>query len=906
MRLNLILFTFLLLALSNSDIKAQCIKAEAYVDKVKAADNWTPTERANSGTKVQGWSQLGAWHAYKCECEKGGRTAEEAENLKNELNKIRQTIVSHYSDAGEIPPVITKCKSGTQGSDSGGQSDNKTATQREIENRFKNYNTAMNLKGQGEAIARAFAEQVKQFGLMGYASNPQEQLDNFNNNMQQIAQLQSQNKADNLDQIGNTLGSALNDLNAGNGEGALFSTLSLIDQLYEQKEAQKEAERQKQRLIAQQKQKMSQFYWKAVELNKKEILNYLQNTAYSFSKADEDLNLAYIQYHLCFHNSMEKNYSYTSTQWTKNNCSKPIKTNQIENNLISKDIQYINAAKRKFEMFEEIEDDQFNDVFREGAMRFAGAAATENPKAEYYYLMGHYAGVDNPLVAYTSFEAAKNLSPNYFSGVKAGEYYLVNQALQSSFKEAIVNNNQEIIRKIIASQLHNAVKIDNQPAIIYAIKVDQPDVVQLFLNDYANGKSQNIINTKVHEVIMMAAVLDAPKTIQRFNDMGFSVDFTIDGNSPADVAGEALSIESFDKIIELSNDQASILQKNAENKTELIIVKEIIALANKNDTIQVTSIYNNLSSQRSKNKALIELLKTNSRSGFFALFNSNYEYVSSWAKENREVLLKACFTDLMNRDIHDAWKYFNPSLLKFENTTLGGWELDLFNKIWVEKSLPEVIKDKNIRDYRRSLDVVWNAQLMIALRIFPEFNKNTDLRVIQKAYNSLNLNEVDLIEFSVHDRRDLRMAQELQKYHEIKPEFSSQIGYCNQGLSCLINDLFNSGNMNSVYGYNDQIHENTLSEEGITEVALIDLMIFGYGMDENALGIVIKEGCFKNQNRVSDPFFKNLVDKLIDSGYSHSLTNDDVKNIKRRYENTYEKDSKYWDAVFSGNYNKRY
>lgn len=103
---------FILLNISVSQLSfSQCPEAEQYVQKVKQADNWTPTERAKSGNKIQGWTQFGTWHAYKCECEAGNLSARDAERLKDHLNTIRGIIQSRYSKYGAVPPVVNKCNS---------------------------------------------------------------------------------------------------------------------------------------------------------------------------------------------------------------------------------------------------------------------------------------------------------------------------------------------------------------------------------------------------------------------------------------------------------------------------------------------------------------------------------------------------------------------------------------------------------------------------------------------------------------------------------------------------------------------------------------------------------------------------------------------------------------------------
>ena len=326
-------------------------------------------------------------------------------------------------------------------------------------------------------------------------------MQEFNKNMQAIADLQAQNKADNLNQISSTISTSINNYSSGNHEGGLYSALSLLDQGEARREAKRKVERYKQQLIYQAQKQMSDFYWKAMNLNDQTIDQYYQNAAYAFSKPEEDYLLNYVKHHECFKESMTNNFSYSSTSWTTNNCPAPQKVNSMVNNLVAEDLQYIQAAKRKYQLYLETGRDEF----QQGAMKFAGLAANTNPKAEYYYFMGHFAGVNNPIVAYSAFLNAQSKSPGYFKGEKQGEFKIIELSMEAYFKQAIEENHQEVIKNIVGAGLHHAVNIEGKAPIVYAVTIDQADVVQAFLNTDLEGRSQNEITKKVREIIVLAA-----------------------------------------------------------------------------------------------------------------------------------------------------------------------------------------------------------------------------------------------------------------------------------------------------------------------------------------------------------------------------------------------------------------
>ena len=929
MKNTFLLLVFISIILTNNKVSAQCTEAQKYVSQIQQADSWSPTKRVNSGDKIQAWTQFAAWNAYKCQCDSPENLSDsEIPQLVNAMNATRGIISKEYSSYGIVPKIykVSDCPKGS--SNSSNSASSKTSTQLEMEQRFQNYSNAMSLKEQGENIAKAYAQQVKSYGELNQTNSPEALLQNFNNNMQAIADLQTQNKADNLNQLTNTLSSSLNDLNSGNYEGAMFSALSLLDQSEAKREARREVEIYQQQLIYQAQKQMSNFYWKAVHLNNQAIDQYYQDAAYAFSKADEDFLLEYVKHHECFKGSMEANFSYSSTSWTQNKCPTPIKVNSMENNLVAKDIQYIQTAKRKYQLYLKTGRNEF----QQGAMKFAGLAANTNPKAEYYYLMGHYAGINNPLIAYSSFLTTQSKSSTYFNGDKESEFMIVKLSLEEYFKEAIEENNKEVIKNIVGASLHHAVSIDGNAPIIYAIKIDQPDVVQAFLNTDLEGKTQTAITQKVRGTIMLAAMSDAPNTVDRFANMGFGVNFNVDGQSPLDAAEESISLMSFKKITELLGGQTKY---NFEN-SDFIKVRDLVNSANINDTINVINIYQKLKNNNSKYKAIDKLLVSEKRDGFFAIVEADNNLVSQWAKFNQTKIFNQFCKEVLYTTNRNVYRYLSTDLIQLNNgVNLNNEQLEFFIENWISTSIHTLLeipyetrKKSGFLDhpivYRPYRDLSTEKNLAYLDDNYGLMNKLNKESISKEVVMNYIRNkkpyslQINLIDFAVYYRSDFKMAKVLldnYNYQGIKPGVNYEIiGFnINNSGPCyfnLGNDLF----------YNI-LNSNQLPHN-LETYKFLDQLIFHYGFEENTLSNLLRF-LFSSQTfgmsypaNISDEYIKSLVEKLIKHGYvekglkmfddpkqEEQFTKNLIRSIKKRET---KKDAKFWKAVIEGSYDERY
>ncbi|MBU2919066.1 hypothetical protein KO505_14005 [Psychrosphaera sp. F3M07] len=852
---------------SVAEAAISCPAAQQLVSQVRdAQNNWSPTKYAGSSGQINAWIAEARWQALRCECEQNPNNLPNSklEQIVNHLNQVKSSYSSLHSNYGSLQSTsLSHCASAA--GKKGEVTQAPMTNQQKLLNSFNNYNKAKSFVSSAEQIASAFASQVENYSSLNQASSPQALLNEFNNNMQAISQLQSQNDTDNLNQLESTLTSTLNDLNTGNHEGALLSALSLIDQSEAKSEARRKVQAQKYRLAQQAQKQMNNFYWKSVELNNHSINQYYQRAAYAFTKEEEEYLLALVGHHQCFAESMKNNFSVHSASWSINKCTVPTEKKGIKNHFIAKDVQFIQAAERKFKQYE----NTGRDEFRQGAMKFAGLAANQNPKAKYYYLMGHYAGTANPLVAYSSFLTVQSMSPRFFDGEKQSDFLLAKLSIEQQFKKAIEENNQDIINSIAEGGLHHIVPVENSTGLVYAISIDQPDVVQAFLNADLANKDQAEVTKNIQEVILLAASFDAPNTLERFANMGFGVDFDVDGNTPLDTAEESHSLKSFKSISVLLGGQSKF---NSSNSDTMRLIK-LTNTANSNSETLVTEIFDSLTSNYAKDLAIEILLNANSTDGFFDIYGANPKLISNWAKANRLKVASVFFERVLYRNNINVYKFLSSDILSFENgLELSGNDLDLLFDIWIEKDDENSLTNEG----KEEKNLMRNSGGLRNLMDIALFKRDKDLiRILYTIYPK----------------------EARQHYSNPLSTLTPDYEYSHRKQSYLY----------SIHNSEDTPAErrNNLEKYQI-EFEILEILIFDFNHPDITFSKVIKNLVRRNQYDSNWwPYYKKLIERFIAEGMVTDLPdNFYAENFFDELED--KKERKYWKSIIKGKYDERF
>ena len=587
-------FILFVISLSMANLQAQCSYASK-VQEFKNKANSVGTKKASNGS--QGYMQYANYYGNLCYCEQN-LSDSDVGRLVTTLNASVNIINSQYSSlAGSLSKMtIAKCKGmAKNGNSKSSRSSNQmSSSAQKFMSSLNNYNQAISLKKQGEAIAKAFAQQVENYSQLNKAKTPEALLEEFNNNMKAIADLQTQNKADNLNQIGNTIETSLNNLNSGNNEGALFSALSLIDQGEARREAKRKTALYKAQLESEAKEQMDAFFKKALELNQKQISSYYNLTAFAIHKDDETNYLSYAQYLECHAINMKTNYIYNSTSWLSNSCNKPIISESIKNPYTTKLNNYQNAAERKFNLYHKYN----NAIFKKGALRMAGAIANEKPSAASYYQLGHYAGTEQPLVAFLAFSSSKELNTSFWDAVKNQEFFEVKKSLEIYAKEAIEENEIEIVKEFIRSGVYTKILIKGYSLLEYTLLMDKPEIAQVFLDETTKLLKHNQKLNKVKEFMALATIFDAKNTLERYVNFDFNPFIVFwKGKDLIQLSAEENSLNVFAYLIEKKDSEI----KNYEGQ-EIALAYETKKLS---DTIQISKNYRILNNKKLKQNLIL-------------------------------------------------------------------------------------------------------------------------------------------------------------------------------------------------------------------------------------------------------------------------------------------------------------
>jgi hypothetical protein len=555
------------------------------------------------------------------------------------------------------------------------------------------YKYSEGIAGQGKMITEGLTNQLNEYSNLIESSDPYELLNDFQSKMQNIENLE-QNYIDQSFSFGQQRGAELGEqINSGDYLGAFTNAINTIGTMADMKKADQQLAAQKEALRKERIQKMSNVFWKAIEANDNMIQNYLKRAAYSESAQDEAYNLAFVENLKCYANSMDANWSSTSTSWLINKCPTPQKSEDasIQNLFIDEDLQKIKIAERKLKLFE----NTVNTVFLDAAISFAAAAADINPSAKNFFFLGDLYKRKSMMLAYASMLSAKEIDESFFDNDKNQLFQKIKIAAAEELAEAIRQDDTEYLKAFLAAKLDRTLEINNRSLLSETIRLDKPDAVQLILNEYVKDLNSKERNKKIQQTIMLCAVQNSPETIKRFVELGVSIDFEIEGYSPLKIAAEQNSTDAYAMLLRQGAQKSSGL--NEENSTvELLVQAERIPID------VATQLDNSLSDKKIAALTTKMVTDLQEKPTYIDVLTNSIKakaYIST--NIDLQNILKQRFTDevLKKGENSQAHKYISSGLISFkEIPTLKDLQTD-------KKEIP------NFHDQSVSKDFLTNLKL---------------------------------------------------------------------------------------------------------------------------------------------------------------------------------------------------
>ncbi|MGM0588931.1 MAG: hypothetical protein ACQETE_10975 [Bacteroidota bacterium] len=434
---------------------------------------------------------------------------------------------------------------------------------------YSYYKFGTGIAEQGKRIADNLSRSLSRSQDLIQTSDADALLADFNQKMRQIETLEAR-FIEQSNQFGYQQGKKIGDMiNSGDAEGALYGVLGTLNGLSETRKAEKELEARKEQLKEQRRQKMSQIYWKAVEFNDNTIKNYLNRAAFAENPDVEQYNLNFVEHLQCHAQNMERTWSPNHTRWLNNTCAKPVKpeVSKIENMFVAKDVQYQRIAQRKYDYYQQ----SGHSEFLKAAISYAAAAANEKASAENFYHLGAYYEEESTILALSTMQTAKQIDPSYFTGDKSETLKRIILGAEVEVSMALRNNDQEYIQSFMDAGLDRTIRINGNSVLMQAIELDQPDAVQLILNNYIEGLPQSEVNQKLRKTIMLASANNSTACLNRFIDLGVDVNFTMGGKAPIDVANNVQAEDAYQLLLDRSGKRAFYEKKYGVSETQFFV-----------------------------------------------------------------------------------------------------------------------------------------------------------------------------------------------------------------------------------------------------------------------------------------------------------------------------------------------
>jgi hypothetical protein len=169
-------------------------------------------------------------------------------------------------------------------------------------------------------------------------------------------------------------------------------------------------------------------------------------------------------------------------------------------------------------------------AFRDAAIAFASKAQTLNPSPKTDLTLAKYHEDDNEFIAlgylYAALDAGASLSDKDLARLQRLE-----ANANTVFQTAAQSGNTEALSALVASGLHERFLIGGDDLLTLAIKMNQPDAVQVVLNAYVNEVTDAERKKIVEEAMLKMASYDSAKSLAHLFNLGLAKSFTRDGKT---------------------------------------------------------------------------------------------------------------------------------------------------------------------------------------------------------------------------------------------------------------------------------------------------------------------------------------------------------------------------------------
>jgi len=348
-----------------------------------------------------------------------------------------------------------------------------------------------------------------------------------------------------------------------------------------QKQIKKAKKKAKEDLKDEKRWMLEEIQTKLIKEFREKNVAYVKKAAAEIASDKEKYYELMADFYDCKAKGVKNNFSINSTSWINPNCI-GVNRKTFKTNYYPTTEELYEGSIRKLKKYKESNSQMFHDA----AVSYVTLAAKTKPCAKYFYQLANCYDGRNNILTLSYYMAANDHDKNFFNKEQTKRFNELKKSVELEISTAIQNNNKSFINAFLSARIDRVIKINNKSILNYAIKLDQPESMQIILNKDIEGKTKNDAQYYVEKAIMLCVVSNSIKCMQLLINEGVSVDFLIDKHTPIDIAVEVKAEE--------------VLALLLEHTSRKEYYKEIMA---KSFIYQKNSIKRNLGDKKYENAA---------------------------------------------------------------------------------------------------------------------------------------------------------------------------------------------------------------------------------------------------------------------------------------------------------------